>query len=318
MIEVKACNPTETTIALLYGGKSTEREISLLSGTAVAKGLRDAGFTVEEIDTAEQHYIDRIERLAPDVVFNCLHGRGGEDGCVQGVCVELGLPFTGSGVLASALAMDKPKAKLIYESAGLSTPKSCVVVAGNEPTYSEVAEKLGKKIVVKPAGEGSAFGVSIVEDENSFLESMKIAEELDSEIIIEQYISGTEVTVAVMGNKDLMVFPVLEVVPRGDFYDFESKYSQGGSDHICPARLSDAITAKCQEYALAAHRSLGCRGVSRTDMIIDGDGEPWVLETNTIPGMTETSLIPDVASHIGIGFSELCKLIVDLALEDED
>ena len=230
--------------------------------------------------------------------------------------MELGIPFTGSGVLASALAMDKSKAKLIYRAHGISTPKSCDVMKGDEISYADISEKLGPKVVVKPACEGSTFGISIVESAEAFEEAIKLAEELDSEIVIEQFVSGMEVTVAVLGNRDIEALPVLEIVPAGDFYDFESKYSEGGSQHICPARLSEEITAKCQELAVAAHRALGCRGISRTDMIIEPEGTIWVLETNTIPGMTTTSLIPDAASHAGIGFSKLCRLILELGLEE--
>lgn len=316
MIEISPCNPENTKVALLYGGKSTERGISLLSGKAVANGLRDAGFITIEFDTAEPHYIDKIEETNPDVVYICLHGKGGEDGCVQGVCKELGLPFTGSGVLASALAMDKSRAKIIYESQGINTPASINVEAGEIVAYEEIAAELGNKFVVKPATEGSAYGVSIVTDNDSFNEAIKNAEELDSNLVIEQYIAGIEITVPIVGNDELMALPIIEIVPKGEFYDFDSKYSAGGADHICPARISEEVQKRCEEAAIAAHKGLGCRGVSRTDMIIDENGIPWVLETNTIPGMTETSLIPDAASHMGIGFSDFCKMMVELALED--
>ncbi len=310
-------DPTELTVALLYGGKSNERNISILSGTSVAKGLRASGFKVEEIDTGEPHYIDQLEQLAPDVVFICLHGRGGEDGCVQGVCEELGLRYTGSGVLASALAMDKSKAKVFYRAFGVPTPAARVVTAGEKVTYDEVAAELGRKVVVKPANEGSAFGVAIVDDAIVFDQALRNAQAMDTSVVIEQFIAGTEVTVAVMGNDEPRALPVIEIVPHNDFYDFEAKYAQGGSDHICPARISEELTRICQEESIAAHKALGCRGVSRSDIIIDEEtGTAYVLETNTIPGMTSTSLIPDAARTEGTEFSELCKQIVELALED--
>lgn len=315
MISVTPCNPEKITVALLYGGKSSERDISINSGKSVATGLRDCGFNVVEFDTGEPHYIDKLEDLNPDVVFSCLHGKGGEDGCVQGVCEELGLPYTGSGVLASALAMDKAKAKVIYKAFGVATSPSIDVSAGENPSYSQVSEKLGDKVVIKPSCEGSAIGVSIVDNEDSYNKALEEAEKLDSSVVIEKFITGTEITVAVMGNDDLMALPVIEIVPHSDFYDFEAKYSQGGADHICPARLSDEITKKSQDAAIRAHKALGCRGVSRSDFIIDEDGNPWILETNTIPGMTSTSLIPDAARAMGIEFPALCKMIVELGLE---
>lgn len=316
MINTTPCDPEKVTVALLYGGKSSERGISIKSAESVADGLRRCGFEVVEIDTAEPRYIDRLEALAPDVVFNCLHGKGGEDGSVQGVCLELGLPFTGSGVLASALAMDKARAKVFFNAFGINTPESLTVGPTDKVAYDDVRAKLGEKVVIKPSCEGSAYGVSIVSDADAFSEALKLAFAHDESIVIEQFISGTEVTVAILGNDDLEALPVIEIVPHAEFYDFEAKYAQGGSDHICPARITDEQTAKCQEMSMAAHRALGCRGVSRSDLIIDADGVPWVLETNTIPGMTSTSLIPDAARAIGMDFPTLCRTIVELALED--
>lgn len=315
MIEITPCNPNETSVALLYGGKSSEREVSIKSAESVVAGLRECGFEVEMIDTGESHYIDKLENLNPNIVFNCLHGRGGEDGCVQGVCEELGLPFTGSGVLASALSMDKAKSKVFYRAYGIDTPNAWVLEKGASVTYEEISAEIGKKIVLKPANEGSAFGVSIVENEEDFKEALKLAQGLDNTVIIEQFVEGTEVTVATMGNEELMSMPVIEIIPHADFYDFDAKYTAGGSDHICPARLPDELAEKCQEMGLTAHKALGCHGISRSDIIIDEDNRPWMLETNSIPGMTTTSLVPDAAHAMGIEFPALCKLIVELGLE---
>ena len=314
MITVESCSPENTTVALLYGGKSSERGISIKSAESVSEGLKSLGFTVVEIDTGQPHYIDQLEQTAPDVVFNCLHGKGGEDGCVQGVCLELGLPFTGSGVLASALAMDKSRAKVFYRAFGIKTPQSIVASPEDHLSYDAVAAKLGQKVVIKPSCEGSAYGVSIVESEKAFNEAVSLAFEHDALLVIEQFVAGTEVTVAIIGNDELEALPVIEIVPHAEFYDFEAKYAQGGSDHICPARITEEQTRKCQEMSMEAHLVLGCRGVSRSDLIIDESGTPWMLETNTIPGMTKTSLIPDAARAIGMDFPALCKLIVDLAL----
>ena len=315
MLDIKPCIPQQTLVALLYGGKSSERGISIKSAESVAQGLRQCGFAVEEIDTGEPHYIERLEHLNPTIVFNCLHGKGGEDGCVQGVCCELGLPFTGSGVLASALCMDKAKAKVFYRAYGINTPASHDVEKGETVAYEDLAAELGSKMVLKPANEGSAFGVSIVECEEEFEKALELAESLDSLVIIEQFVAGTEITVAVMGNDEPIAMPVIEIVPHSEFYDFEAKYNAGGSDHICPAPLSEDLTAKVQKMSIEAHKVLGCKGVSRSDIIIDAEGTPWMLETNTIPGMTATSLIPDSARAMGIAFPELCKLIVELGLE---
>lgn len=316
MVKVTACNPESISVALLYGGKSSERDISISSAESVSAGLRECGFKVTEIDTGERHYIDQLERLAPDIVFNCLHGKGGEDGCVQGVCSELGIPFTGSGVLASALAMDKARAKVFFAASGINTPRSATAAPGTEVTYEKLAAELGKKMVVKPSCEGSAFGVSIVDNPEDFEEALAQALKLDVSVVIEQFISGTEVTVAIIGNDELEALPVIEIVPHSEFYDFEAKYAKGGSDHICPARISEEQTRQCQEMSKTAHIALGCRGVSRSDIIIDESGVPWMLETNTIPGMTKTSLIPDAARATGMDFPTLCKTIVELGLED--
>ena len=313
-LNIEPCEPERTTVALLYGGKSSERGISIKSAESVAKGLLECGFIVEKIDTGEPRYIDRLEQLNPNIVFNCLHGKGGEDGCVQGVCCELGLPFTGSGVLASALSMDKAKAKVFYRVYGINTPASRDIEKGDVVSYEEMAAELGSKMVLKPANEGSAFGVSIVENKEDFDRALALAESLDGTVIAEQFVEGTEITVAVMGNDDPIAMPVIEIVPHSEFYDFEAKYNDGGSDHICPARISEELTEKSQKMSIEAHKVLGCKGVSRSDIIIDNDGVPYMLETNSIPGMTTTSLIPDSARAMGIEFPQLCRIIVELGL----
>ena len=309
---------TQYKVVVLAGGWSDEREISMDSGRACAKALGEAGFEgVELLDVADDDFISRLTSGGYDVAFVAMHGRYGEDGCVQGVCEELGLRYTGSGVLASALAMDKSKAKVFYRAFGVPTPAARIVSAGEKVSYDEVAAELGSKVVVKPANEGSAFGVSIVSDAIVFDQALRNAQAMDTSVVIEQFIAGTEVTVAVMGNDEPRALPVIEIVPHNDFYDFEAKYAQGGSDHICPARISDELTRICQEESIAAHKALGCRGVSRSDIIIDEvTGTAYVLETNTIPGMTSTSLIPDAARVEGTEFPELCRQIVELALED--
>lgn len=320
MITTIPCDPAVTRVTLLKGGKSGEREISLKSGAASAEALREEGFDVTEVDTADADMLQQIMDSDPTVVFLTLHGRDGEDGCMQGFCELLGVPYTGPGVLASALAMDKDRAKVIYRAAGLKTANWVTVDASSRPKASDILSEVGNKCVVKPAHEGSALGVRIVEGELELEEAIDEAFTHDDSVVIETYIAGTETTVAVLGNEHPEALPVIEIVPQGDseFYDFTAKYASGGSKHIVPARIDQKVTAAAQEAALRAHRALGCSGVSRTDIIIDEAGECWVLETNTIPGMTATSLLPDAAAQVGIPFGKLCRMLIELALEDHD
>lgn len=318
MLETRPCVPENTRVTLLKGGKSGERDVSLDSGAACAAALRGEGFPVIEVDTADRNAIQMILDSNPDVVFIALHGKDGEDGCVQGLCELLDVPYTGPGVLASALAMDKGRAKVFYEHAGLATAPWVRVRAGEPYDAGELADKIGGKCVVKPVREGSALGVHMVTNEHELELALDEALRHDSEALIERYVSGTEITVAVLGNANPQALPVIEIVPQGksEFYDYEAKYAVGGANHIIPARLDDEITARCQADAVTAHGALGCTGVSRTDMIVDETGKNWVLETNTIPGMTATSLLPDAASKVGMPFGELCRKLVELALED--
>jgi D-alanine-D-alanine ligase len=318
MITTKPCDPAKTKVVLLKGGKSGERDISLQSGEACARALVNEGFSVVEIDTASDGMLEMILEAKPDVVFLALHGKDGEDGCVQGFCELMGVPYTGPGVLASALAMDKVRAKVFYRSAGLDTANWTVVNKGELFSPEEIIARVGSKCVVKPDHEGSALGVHIVDGVQELSDAIEEALTHDSSVIIETFVSGTETTVAVFGNDDPEVLPVIEIVPQAssDFYDFTAKYATGGATHIIPARLNEDTTKACQDAALAAHKALGCRGVSRTDIIVDESGTCWVLETNTIPGMTATSLLPDAAAKVGIPFGTLCRMLVELALEE--
>lgn len=316
MISTTACNPSEVKVTLLKGGESGEREVSLVSGAACAKALREEGFTVVEIDAQDPDMIDQIKASQPDVVFIALHGKYGEDGCVQGLCELMHIPYTGSGVLASALAMDKTRAKIIYRSCGLPTPESFTINKGDEYSIDEILAAVGEKSVVKPAREGSTLGINIAEGAEELKAAIDTAFQSDDLVLVERYIKGTETTVAVLGNDNPVALPVIEIVPEiSGFYDYEAKYAAGGSTHIIPARISDEATQAAQRYAVEAHKALGCRGVSRTDIFVDEDGACWVIETNTIPGMTPTSLLPDTAKTVGIEFGPLCKQLIELALE---
>lgn len=307
-------DPRECRVALLAGGKSGEREISLASGEGASQALKEAGFNVTVLDPAEKEDLKRLIDEPFDVAFLCLHGKLGEDGTVQGFLEVIGLPYIGSGVWSSALAMDKAKAKLYYQQHDIPTPPSVTVRAGDSVDAHRVIALLGDHCVVKPGTEGSALGVFIVEGEQAILDAVEKALEIDDEVLIERYIKGTELTVAVIGGSDLQALPIIEIVPKSDFYDFESKYAPGGSQHICPAPLSDETTNMVQELAIKAHKALGCDGVSRSDFILEEDGSCWILETNTIPGMTGTSLLPDAGRAAGISFPDLCTKLVQYAL----
>ncbi len=300
-------------IAVLLGGRSPERDVSLVSGGACAKALRAEGFEVQEFDAG----IDLAERLLafkPDAAFNALHGRWGEDGCVQGLLELMEIPYTHSGVLASAIAMHKERAKAVFHAVGLPLAKSILVdrrVAGE-------SHAMKPPYVVKPVNQGSSVGVYIVRaGDNRPPEELRSAEwSLGDEVMIEDYVPGRELTVAVMGSKPngLGALAVTEIVPRTEFYDYDAKYAPGGSDHVIPAKLSPAVTDECMRLAERAHEALGCRGVSRTDFRYDdtkGQNRLIVLEVNTQPGMTPTSLVPEQAAYRGMSFNALVRWIME-------
>ena len=316
MRSTRACTPEKTKVLLLKGGTSGERSISLISAQAVAQALRAQGFPVTEVDTGADGYLRAIAQSDADVVYICLHGKYGEDGTVQGLCELLGKPYVGPGVLASALAMDKARSKACYIANGLATPRSIVLGRGEAYDPQAIVDVVGDKCVVKPATEGSALGVSIVHGKDELAAAIDAALAIDTVALVETFIKGTEVTVGVLGNQVPQALPVVEIVPGNEFYDFDAKYSAGGSKHICPARLSPEATAECQRMSVKAHEALGCKGVSRSDIIVDEQGVCWLLETNTIPGMTPTSLLPDAARVAGMDFQALCRYLIELALEE--
>lgn len=307
--------PENINVALIAGGTSGERSISLASAQGAGEALREAGFNVTQLDTADKNDLIALIEGTYDVAFLCLHGKDGEDGTVQGFLELIGLPYTCSGVFASALAMDKSKCKPYYERAGIPVPPSFTVCSGQPVTGAALFDEIGARCVVKPATEGSALGVYLVDSAQEANEAVANVFEIDDKVLVERYIKGTELTVAVLGNDDPTAFPVIEIVPQSEFYDFDSKYAPGGSQHICPARIDDDVAARVQECAIEAHKALGCAGVSRTDFILDEAGTPWILETNTIPGMTGTSLLPDAARAAGMTFPELVTEMIRLAFE---
>lgn len=296
-------------VAVLKGGLSAEREVSLTSGAAVEKALLALGHTVVAIDVSASIAED-LARAKPDVVFNALHGRYGEDGCIQGVLELLKIPYTHSGVLASALAMDKPMAKVIFEKAGIRCAKG--IVAKKEELMGR--DVMPRPYVVKPANEGSSVGVKLVFEKDNFFftrENWPYGET----VLVEQYIPGRELTCAVLDDVPLGVTEI--TIPSG-FYDYENKYTAGGSVHICPAQLPQAIYDEVMAAALAAHRALGCRSLTRSDFRWDenGDGKVYILETNTQPGMTPMSLSPELAAYVGIDFNTLVAKILATARLD--
>lgn len=312
---------TRNRVAVLAGGWSDESGISLESGENVMNALKEAGFEkVDLFDVADSDFVERFARGGYDVAFIAMHGRYGEDGCIQGLCEIMHIPYTFSGVLASALATTKDAAKLVYRNAGIPTPDGVTVPAGGDLTEEQIdtlVEQLGLPMFVKPACNGSSYGVSRVTDRAQLHEAIAKATSEGDDVLIENCIEGTEITVPVVGNDDdASALPIVEIVTNADFYDIKVKYEPGALHHVIPARLEPGVYAKAQEYAVAAHRALGCRGCSRSDFIVTSDGTPVILETNPIPGMTTRSLLPDSAAHGGVKFSELCKRFVELALED--
>lgn len=309
-------DPQEISVALLAGGKSGEREISLVSGKAVYDALVKAGFSVTQIDPADRKDLVKLVEGSFDVAFLALHGKLGEDGTIQGMLEILGLPYTGPDVWSSATAIDKAKTKTVYERVGVPTPKSVLLLNPDDMSASQIVEEFGTSCVVKAATEGSALGVYLCNGLEEIESALQKVFEIDDKAIVETLIQGDEYTVGVLGTKDPRALPVIQIIPVNEFYDFESKYAEGGSKHVCPAPLSDDLTKKAQDIALLAHKGLECSGVSRTDLLLDEQGDFWALETNTIPGMTPTSLLPDAARSVGMSFTDLCIDLIADALEN--
>ena len=294
---------TDPDVAVLMGGPSAEREVSLSTGRECAGALREAGFRVTEVD-AGPDLAARLAELRPDVVFNALHGRWGEDGCVQGLLEWMRIPYTHSGVLASALTMDKERTKAAYRAAGLPVVESLLACRDE----IRARHPMPPPYVVKPYNEGSSVGVYIVRDGANG--PAQVSNDMPDVLMVEAYVPGRELTVTVLGDRPLTVTDIL----TDGWYDYHAKYAPGGSRHVLPAEVPAPIFDACMEHALRAHRVLGCRGLSRTDFRWDearGRDGLFLLETNTQPGMTPTSLAPEQAAHVGIPFPELCRWLVE-------
>lgn len=314
-----SANVCDMKVAVLAGGWSDEREISLSSGRACKKALEEAGFAqVELLDVADKSLCAQLVDGGFDVAFIAMHGVFGEDGCIQGLLEILHIPYTFSGVLASALGTEKEMSKSIYRQAHIPTPAGAVLDEGEMPSAEELdtlVETLGLPLFVKPASNGSSYGITRVTERGQLEQAIKDARTGGTRVLIEECIDGTEITVPVVGNDDPMALPIVEIVTGADFYNLTVKYEPGELHHVIPARIPEDAYKRAQELAVRAHVALGCAGCSRSDFIVTAEGEPVILETNTIPGMTETSLLPDSARHAGIEFHELCKRFVELALE---
>jgi D-alanine-D-alanine ligase len=342
-------------VAVLMGGRSAEREVSLSTGRQVLAALDPERYEAFPVDTAclgmslpsaSERRLDEpgdasrtvpaisgdpfaglpapaeppfVGRNRPDVAFLCLHGAYGEDGTIQGMLELLNIPYTGSGVLASALAMSKAMSKKIFQVEGVPTPPSLNVRGRTEADAYLDALRAGTAAVscpavVKPSNQGSTIGISIVERPEDMAAALDTALAYDEEVVVETFIDGIEITGPVLGNAELACLPLVEIVPNGGFYDYEAKYTPGATEEIVPARLTPEQTREAQALAVKAHRALGCRGYSRTDMMVAKDAI-WVLEVNTLPGMTPTSLLPRSAEAAGISFPQLVDRIIELTLE---
>ncbi|MHB1000949.1 MAG: D-alanine--D-alanine ligase family protein [Armatimonadota bacterium] len=333
-------------VAVLMGGRSEERDVSLVTGRMIMNALDPDKYNAFPIDTARYgtdaeisgtkqltasstesldslaqmlplDYIAKCDTASkPDVAFIALHGKYGEDGTVQGLLELLDIPYVGSGVLASALAMDKIMARKVMEYDGVPVPKGISVHPDEcrESQIKLIEDGIGYPAVVKPSKQGSTIGLSIAHSRQELADALELAFVYDSDVLIEQFVKGVEITVPVLGNNDLRVLPVVEIIPSGGFYDYHSKYTPGATEEIVPARIPADMYKKAEDLALVCHRSLGCRGMSRTDMIVDGDSI-YVLEVNTIPGMTPTSLLPTSAKAAGIDFSDLLDQLINYAIE---
>jgi D-alanine-D-alanine ligase len=294
-------------VGVIYGGRSAEREVSLKSGAAVLGALRRQGVDAHTFDPAEQAIGDLAE-AGFERVFLILHGRGGEDGTLQGALEMLGIPYTGSGVMASALGMDKWRTKMIWQAAGLPVPDYALLDDASD--FAAVEARLGLPLFVKPASEGSSVGISKVKAPGELAGAYAAARRHDPLVLAERYLGGGEYTVAILGDQAL---PAIRIVPATEFYDYEAKYFRDDTRYLCPCGLDASREAAMQDLALRAFRVIGCRGWGRVDVLLDTDGTAYLLEINTAPGMTDHSLVPMAARQAGLSFDTLCLRVLEQA-----
>ena len=321
-MEKRVTNP-DVKVAVLAGGPSAEHEISLKSGRGVTEALGQRGWRAElivipqglEFAAAADYARHALKASQAEAVFLALHGPFGEDGTIQQVCESLRLPYTGSDVQASQLGMDKLASRLRFERVGLRVPGWRLVERPDDAAMTSCVEALGFPVVVKPTNQGSSIGVSIARDAAALRQGIVEALRFDSRALVERWIQGRELTVGVLDSEAL---PVVEIRPASGFFDFRAKYTPGQTDYLVPAMLDEALARRVQAAGVAAHQALGCRHVSRADLILTSDSEPVVLEVNTIPGLTATSLLPKAARCVGISYDELCERMVVMALKPVD
>ncbi len=299
-------------IAVLMGGPSAERAVSLNTGAAILEALQEKGYKAVGIDLEPERFVEQLTEAGIEVVFNAVHGKYGEDGVLQGALELLGIPYTGSGVLSSAMAMDKGITKRIFLSANIPTPRSHLFTKSDRKRDlpAEILADFSIPVVVKSAAQGSSIGVVIVENSDELSAAIDQAFTYSENILVEEFIQGRELTVAIWGTGEPEALPIIEIVPNSGRYDYQSKYTKGATEYIVPAKLNDHTTNVVQKVAIEAFSKLECRGIARVDVMLDKDDNPYVLEVNTIPGMTATSLVPKAAAAVGIPFADLCERLL--------
>lgn len=308
----------DRTVAVVMGGPSAEEKISLSTGYAMASALRDKGYNVKEIRLVPHIFSEQVKESGADVVVIAVHGLYGEDGRLQSALEMMGIPYTGSGVLASSVSMNKLAAKRVFLGSGIPTPDYIFLHRrdrGKQDMIKAITDKFSLPVVVKPVSQGSSLGVTIEKEASGLQKALDMAFQYDEEVLVEEYIAGQETSVCMIRLKDgsVKVWPVILIHPHAEWYDYNAKYSAGGVDHLVPAPLPDDITKKLKEISVRAYEVLGCAGVARTDCIVDKDGKCYVLEMNTVPGMTPTSLVPDAARAEGTEFADVCEMILETA-----
>ena len=303
-------------LGVLLGGSSGERSVSLLSGQRVSTSLRRQDYEVIDIDLVKDDWLTQLISEEVDAVFLALHGKGYEDGTIQAILSHFGLPYTGSGILASALGMNKIMSKQIFSTMQIPTPDYLKIHLEEDLKVQtqNAIEQLGLPLVVKPASEGSSLGVSIIHEPDEIYHAIE-KNRIFKDNLFEKYVQGQEITVGLIGvGDDLQALPILELIPKREFYDYQAKYTAGLTEFVIPARLSDEVSQVAQSIALRAHQALGCHGYSRVDMIVDRLGQPFVTEVNTLPGLTELSDLPAQAAAAGISYDQLISKILDSAI----
>ena len=308
----------DTKVLVLMGGVSTEREVSLKSGEGVYGALIEAGFNAVKLDVTYDN-ISEIQKIKPDVAFIALHGKGGEDGSIQGLLEWMNIPYTGPGISASSICMDKILTKKLMIQSGIRTPEFLEFYVNDGFSYDKIEKSiesaLGFPVVLKSSCQGSSIGVEIVKEKAQLRSVIDSLVSYGDSILAEKFVEGIEVTVPIMGNNEPSVLPIIEILSENEFYDYESKYTSGMSHHLIPARIGDDVKKRIEETAIQAYRAAGCRGLSRIDFIIDKNNTPYFIEINTSPGMTGVSLFPESAKYAGIEFPQLVDKIVKLALK---